>query len=91
MFGSPSCTEDPAVLSLRALQCALHIQDEYKQYDSKEGFILTLHVGTFMFVRGVITFVLCLFGSSFYEREDGCTIVYFLSLIKCCQGLVWAK
>eukprot|EP01094_Clydonella_sp_ATCC50884_P019512 TRINITY_DN3829_c1_g1_i1.p1 TRINITY_DN3829_c1_g1~~TRINITY_DN3829_c1_g1_i1.p1 ORF type:complete len:2092 (-),score=644.58 TRINITY_DN3829_c1_g1_i1:41-5551(-) len=45
MFGHPECEENPETLSMRALQCALHIQDEYRQYDSHQGFVLTLHVG----------------------------------------------
>jgi len=45
MFGDDRKAEEPAVLALRATQCALVIQTELAKYDSGEGFVLTLHVG----------------------------------------------
>jgi len=45
MFGDDRQAEEPAKLVMRAIQCSLHIQSEYRKYDSDQGFILTLHVG----------------------------------------------
>jgi len=45
-YDSPP-TEDLAKISLRAVQCGFEIQNtpELSQYDSSEGFKLTLHIG----------------------------------------------
>lgn len=47
MFGGSSLDEndDLATLSLRAIQCGIEIQTNLKEYDSGEGFVLTLHIG----------------------------------------------
>ena len=45
MFGDDRKLEEPATLTLRAIQCALFIQTELAKYDSDQGFVLTLHVG----------------------------------------------
>jgi class 3 adenylate cyclase len=45
MFGDKREAEPLDVLTVRATQCALQIQIHLSEYDSKEGFTLTLHIG----------------------------------------------
>ena len=46
MFGHPSEKQNSASeLSVRAIQCGMEIQTDLKEYDSNEGFKLTLHIG----------------------------------------------
>ena len=47
MFGGSNEDVDDSVedLALRAIQCGIEIQTNLKEYDSNEGFKLTLHIG----------------------------------------------
>lgn len=46
LFGSVGCTESLQTLVLRAIQCACEVQrSDLKEYDSQQGFRLTLHIG----------------------------------------------
>jgi len=45
MFGNKKREEELNMLTMRATSCALEIQTHLSEYDSKEGFTLTLHIG----------------------------------------------
>eukprot|EP01103_Thecamoeba_quadrilineata_P021370 TRINITY_DN9800_c0_g1_i1.p1 TRINITY_DN9800_c0_g1~~TRINITY_DN9800_c0_g1_i1.p1 ORF type:complete len:1719 (+),score=283.19 TRINITY_DN9800_c0_g1_i1:81-5237(+) len=45
MFGDSSLAESLEDLTMKAIQCGVHIQTRLATYDSGEGFSLTLHVG----------------------------------------------
>lgn len=47
MFGGFNENKNDSLenLALRSIQCGMEIQKDLKEYDSNEGFILTLHIG----------------------------------------------
>lgn len=44
LFGTPECGEPLKTLVMRAVQCGCEIQRELPEYDSQQGFRLTLHI-----------------------------------------------
>jgi class 3 adenylate cyclase len=46
LFGSPNCGEDLSVLIQKAVQCGMEMQQgDLREYDSQQGFALTIHIG----------------------------------------------